>query len=48
MLYILFTVNLLKNPSFYVKYFKRKSPSAMPKGWKWSGSPDRTTFATFA
>jgi len=20
----------------------------MPKGWKWSGSPDRTSFATFA
>jgi hypothetical protein len=43
------TTKDLKNPSFFEKYYKKiKKPfSKRPKGWKLSGSPNRTIFELF-
>jgi len=42
------TLNI-KNPSFTVKiiYKKKKALQQIPKGWKLSGSPDRTIIELF-
>jgi hypothetical protein len=47
---LLYTIQLIKNPSFPEKQFikKKKALQQMPKGWKWSGSPNRTIFELFA
>ena len=45
----MFYDNDSKNPSFSIKIIQiiRKALQLTPKGLKWSGSPDRTIFATF-
>jgi hypothetical protein len=42
------TLNI-KNPSFHIKiiYKNKKALQQRPKGWKLSGSPNRTIFELF-
>jgi len=44
------STTLFKNPSFLSKNIEKQEKALwhLPKGWKWSGSPDRTIFATFS
>jgi hypothetical protein len=45
--YFIYTIQLIKNPSFFVKYFKTKSPSAKAKGLEIGKLPLLDAFRTF-